>query len=77
MKSACATIKGFEVLRMIRKRQCIGLEPEVAGEVRFLAKLFGVPARRSRSTGDALPRIANCNRAWRASLDRRRAARRR
>jgi transposase, IS6 family len=44
MKSACATIKGFEVLRMIRKRQCIGLEPGVAGEVRFLAKLFGVPA---------------------------------
>ena len=39
-----ATIKGFEVMRMIRKWQCICLEPGVAGEVRFVAKLFGVYA---------------------------------
>ena len=44
MKSAYATIKGFEVMRMIRKRQCICLEPGVMGEVRFVAKLFGAYA---------------------------------
>jgi hypothetical protein len=44
MKAAYATIKGFEVMRMIRKRQCILLEPGVRGEVRFVAKLLGVPA---------------------------------
>jgi transposase-like protein len=44
MKTAYATIKGFEVMRMIRKRQYICLEPGVTGEVRFVAKLFGVYA---------------------------------
>jgi hypothetical protein len=38
MKTAYATIKGFEVMRMIRKRQCILLVPGIAGEVRFVAK---------------------------------------
>jgi IS6 family transposase len=41
-RSAYATIKGFEVMRMIRKRQCICLEPGATGEVRFVAKLLGV-----------------------------------
>ena len=44
MKTAYAMIKGFEVMRMIRKRQCICLEPGVTGEVRFVAKLLGVYA---------------------------------
>jgi hypothetical protein len=44
MKTAYATIKGFEVMRMIRKRQCILLVPGIAGEVRFVAKLLDVPA---------------------------------
>ena len=44
MKTAYATIKGFEVMRMIRKRQCILLEPGVTGEVRFVARLLGFPA---------------------------------
>jgi hypothetical protein len=35
VKTAYATIKGFEVLRMIRKRQCILLESGITGEVRF------------------------------------------
>ena len=38
------TIKGFEVMRMIRKRQCILLEPGITGEVRFVNKLFGLAA---------------------------------
>ena len=44
MKTAYATIKGFEVMRMIRKRQCILLEPRVTGEVRFVSKLFDLAA---------------------------------
>ena len=44
MKTAYATIKGFEVMRMIRKRQCILAEPGITGEVCFVAKLLGVPA---------------------------------
>jgi hypothetical protein len=40
-ETAYATIKGFEAMWMIRKRQCICLGPGVTGEVRFLAKLFG------------------------------------
>jgi transposase, IS6 family len=39
-----ATIKGFEVMRMIRKRQCILLESGVIGEVRFVNKLFDLAA---------------------------------
>ena len=44
MKTAYATIKGFEVMRMIRKRQCILLEPGVTGEVQFVNKLFDLAA---------------------------------
>jgi IS6 family transposase len=44
MKTAYATIKGFEVMRMIRKRQCILLESGVTGEVRFVNKLFALAA---------------------------------
>ncbi len=44
MKTAYATIKGFEVMRMIRKRQCILLEPGITGEVRFVNKLFDLAA---------------------------------
>ena len=45
MKTAYATIKGFEVMRMIRKRQCILTELGITGGVRFVAKLLGIPAR--------------------------------
>jgi IS6 family transposase len=41
MKTAYATIKGFEFLRMIRQGQCLLREPGSAGEVRFVNKLFG------------------------------------
>jgi IS6 family transposase len=43
-RTAYATIKGFEVMRMLRKRQCILLEPGIAGEVHFVNKLFGLLA---------------------------------
>jgi transposase, IS6 family len=41
MKTAYATIKGFEVMRMIRRRQCILCQPRVAGEIQFVNTLFG------------------------------------
>ena len=44
MKTAYATIKGFEIMRMIRRRHCFLREPDAAGEVRFVDKLFGLPA---------------------------------
>jgi DNA invertase Pin-like site-specific DNA recombinase len=38
------TIKGFEIMRMIRRRHCILIEPGVTGEVRFVNKLFDLAA---------------------------------
>ena len=43
-KTAYATLKGIEVMRMILKRQCILLNPGVTSEVQFFNKLFGVYA---------------------------------
>ncbi|MGI4801705.1 MAG: DDE-type integrase/transposase/recombinase [Janthinobacterium lividum] len=42
MKTVYATIKGFEIMRMIRREHCILREPSAAGEVRFVNKLFGL-----------------------------------
>ncbi|WP_130417596.1 DDE-type integrase/transposase/recombinase [Edaphobacter modestus] len=44
MRTASATIKGFEVMRMIRRRHCILCKPKVAGEIKFINKLFDVAA---------------------------------
>jgi transposase-like protein len=44
MKTAYATIKVFETMRMIRRGHCILREPTPKDEVRFIAKLFGVAA---------------------------------
>jgi IS6 family transposase len=44
LPTASATIKGFEVMRMIRKRQCLMLESGAAGEVRFVNRLFRLAA---------------------------------
>ena len=41
---ASLTIKGFEIMRMIRRRHCILIEPGVTGEVRFVNKLFNLAA---------------------------------
>jgi IS6 family transposase len=42
MKTASATIKGFEVMRMIRRGHCLTCEPRVQDEVRLINKLFEV-----------------------------------
>ena len=43
-RGAFLTIKGFEVMRMIRKRQCLMLESGTTGEVRFVNRLFRLAA---------------------------------
>ena len=37
-----ATIKGFEVMRMIRRGHCLAGKPHVKDEVRFVNKLFAI-----------------------------------
>jgi transposase-like protein len=44
MKTACVTIKGFEVMRMIRRGHCILPQAGVTGEIRFVNQLFGLAA---------------------------------
>jgi IS6 family transposase len=42
MKTASATIEGFEAMRMIRRGHCLTCKPHVKDEVRFVNKLFDV-----------------------------------
>ena len=42
MKTAAATMKGFEVMRMIRRGHCLTCEPHVKDEVRFVSRLFDI-----------------------------------
>jgi len=42
MKTASATIKGLEVMRMIRRGHCLTCKPRVQDEVRLINKLFEV-----------------------------------
>jgi IS6 family transposase len=42
MKTASATIKGFEVMRMIRRGHCLTCKPRVQDEVLLINKLFEV-----------------------------------
>jgi IS6 family transposase len=42
MKTSAATIKGFEVMRMIRRGHCLTCKPNVMDEMRFVNKLSDV-----------------------------------
>jgi len=42
MKTAAATINGFEVMRMIRRGHCLTCKPCVGEEVCFVNKLFDI-----------------------------------
>ncbi len=42
MKTASLTIKGIEVVRMIRRGHCLTGKPHVMDEVRFINKLFDI-----------------------------------
>ncbi len=44
MKTATATIKGFEIMRMIRRGHCLTCKPGVRNEIRFVNQLFQVAA---------------------------------
>ena len=44
MKSATATIKGFEIMRMIRRGHCLTCKRGAKNEVRFVSSLFGIDA---------------------------------
>ncbi|MGI4756511.1 MAG: IS6 family transposase [Janthinobacterium lividum] len=44
MKSAIATIKGFEIMRMIRRGHCLTCKRGANNEVRFVDSLFGIAA---------------------------------
>jgi transposase, IS6 family len=44
MKTARATIKGFEVMRMIRRGHCALQQQGATGEIRLVSQLFGLAA---------------------------------
>jgi transposase, IS6 family len=44
MKTATATIKGFEIMRMIRRGHCLSCKRNAKNEVRFVSSMFGVEA---------------------------------
>jgi transposase-like protein len=44
MKTASATIAGFEVMRMIRRGHCVLGHPGVIGEIRLVNQFFGLAA---------------------------------
>ncbi len=44
IKSASTTIKGFEIMRMIKRRHCLICKPKVSGEIHFINKLFEIAA---------------------------------
>jgi transposase-like protein len=44
MKTASATLRGFEVMRMIRRGHCILPQSGVTGEIRLVNQLFGLAA---------------------------------
>ena len=44
MKTAAATLKGFEIMRMIRRGHCIQRERHATGEIRLVNQLLGLAA---------------------------------
>ena len=42
MRTAAATIKGFEMMRMIRRGHCLTCRPHVKEEIRFVNKLCDI-----------------------------------
>src|SRR5918995_102053 len=44
MKTASTTLKGFEVMRMVRRGHCMLRHAGVTGEVRLVNQLFGLAA---------------------------------
>ena len=59
MKTAYATIKGFEIMRMIRRRHCMLIDPGVTGEVQFVNKLSDLAEIRAAERAGFWPTSVN------------------
>jgi transposase, IS6 family len=44
LKTAAATLTGFEIIRMIHRGHCIQREGRTTGEIRLVNQLFGLAA---------------------------------
>lgn len=44
MRSANVNIKGFEIVRMIRRPHCVLCEPKIKREIQFINKVFDIAA---------------------------------
>ena len=44
MRTAAATLTGFEIMRMIRRGHCVQRESRATGEIRLVNQLFGLAA---------------------------------
>ena len=44
MRTASATLKGFEVMRMVRRSHCVQTQPGVIGGIRLINQFFGLAA---------------------------------
>jgi transposase, IS6 family len=44
MKTAAATLTGFEIMRMFRRSHCIQRKRQATGEIRLISQLFGLAA---------------------------------
>jgi transposase, IS6 family len=55
MKTARVALKGFEVMRLIRRWHCVLARPGVIGEIRLVNQLFGLAAWVTLSIGFVMP----------------------
>jgi transposase-like protein len=44
METTSTTLKGFEVMRMVRRGHCILQQPGATGDIRLINQLFGLAA---------------------------------
>jgi hypothetical protein len=55
MKTATATLMGFETMRMIRRGHYIQRKRQVTGEVRLVNQIFGFATQMTSSTAFVMP----------------------
>jgi transposase, IS6 family len=69
MKTASATLRGFEVMRMIRRGHCMLPVAGVIGEIRLVNQLFGLAARAASSRRFVVLLSSYCNSATDIAID--------
>jgi len=57
----CATLKGFEVMRMIHRGHCMLRHPGATGEIRLVNQLFGLIAWAVQLARFIMPCLSYCN----------------